>query len=183
MKAPDFSEKLIEVRKAKGLTQEEVAEKCNLTIRTIQRIESGKVMPRAFTIKVISEVLGFDYFETSNTGYDVKKDQHSNEKKHTITWYIKDLFNLKTNAMKKVSILSMFFLTIGLALFIVVSETNAQPSVDKTSIPDAKNSFRNYIISKDRIEVAFTNEFNLDSLVYVKNDLNTKSPFGTGMIE
>ena len=71
MEKLDFGPKLIEVRKAKGLTQDEVAEKCKITVRTIQRIESGKVAPRAFTIKIISETLGFDFFETSNTGYEV----------------------------------------------------------------------------------------------------------------
>ena len=61
MRNLDFGTKLIEVRKAKGLTQEEVAEKCKITARTIQRIESGKVKPRSFTIKLISETLGFDF--------------------------------------------------------------------------------------------------------------------------
>ncbi len=68
METLDFGKKLIEVRKAKGLTQEEVAERCRVTTRTIQRIESGIVKPRAFTVKSISETLGFDFFETSYTG-------------------------------------------------------------------------------------------------------------------
>ena len=63
MEKLDFGTKLIDVRKAKGLTQDEVAEKCKITVRTIQRIESGAVKPRAFTIKIISDVLGFDFFE------------------------------------------------------------------------------------------------------------------------
>ena len=71
METLDFGKKLIEVRKVKGLTQGDVAEKCKITTRTIQRIESGIVQPRAFTIKIISETLGFDFFETSDTGYDV----------------------------------------------------------------------------------------------------------------
>ena len=62
----DFGKKLIEVRKQKGLTQAEVAEKCNVTIRTIQRIESGTVKPRSSTIKLIPEALEFEFFETSN---------------------------------------------------------------------------------------------------------------------
>ena len=46
-----FREQLIEVRKSKGLTQTEVADLCNISLRTIQRIEAGKVTPRAYTIK------------------------------------------------------------------------------------------------------------------------------------
>lgn len=57
MEKQAFGKKLLEVRKAKGLTQEEVAEKCGITIRTIQRIESGLVEPRVYTIKIISETM------------------------------------------------------------------------------------------------------------------------------
>ena len=51
MKKMSFREQLIEVRKSKGLTQTEVADLCNISLRTIQRIEAGKVTPRAYTIK------------------------------------------------------------------------------------------------------------------------------------
>ena len=163
----DFGKKLIEVRNSKGLTQDEVAEKCNVTVRTIQRIESGTVKPRAFTMKIISEVLGFDFFETSNTGYDVDiKFKNSNRK---------DLFNLKTNAMKKISILATSSLIIGLAVFIFVSESKAQSnSGNELSSSINVENRPCYVKTKDRIEVAFTNDLTFDSLVYIKNDLKTK---------
>jgi len=50
-----------EQRIQKGLTQEELAEKINITVRTIQRIEKGEVNPRLFTLQVISDVLEIDY--------------------------------------------------------------------------------------------------------------------------
>jgi len=126
MKKKDFREKLIEVRKVRGLTQEDVAKKCKITVRTIQRLESGQVLPRAYTIKVISENLGISFFETSIN--DVKdKEQQSNLKTHTFYWYAKDLFNLKTNAMQKISILTTAFLLIGFVFFFGLnSETKAQ---------------------------------------------------------
>lgn len=172
MEKLDFGGKLIEVRKAKGLTQEEVAEKCKITVRTIQRIESGAVEPRAFTIKIISDALGFDFFETSNTGYEVNtENQNSNLEKHAILWYVKDLFNLKTNTMKKVSILTTTFITIGLALFVLISETSAQSENSNVrSITIQLNADK----SIKRIEVAFTNCLNFDSLVIIKNDLKAK---------
>ena len=170
----DFGKKLIEVRNSKGLTQDEVAEKCNVTVRTIQRIESGTVKPRAFTMKIISEVLGFDYFETSNTGYDVDiKVKNSNRK--DLLFLIKDLFNLKTNAMKKISILATSSLIIGFAVFIYVSETKAQSSSGnepKSSINDENRPC--YVKTNDRTEVAFTNKLTFDSLVYIKNDLKAR---------
>ena len=60
MKQPDLGKKILELRKSKGLTQEELVEKCNINVRTIQRIEAGDVTPRSFTIKTILEVLGVE---------------------------------------------------------------------------------------------------------------------------
>ncbi|HBY67201.1 MAG TPA: DNA-binding protein, partial [Flavobacteriaceae bacterium] len=40
--------------------QEELVEKCNINVRTIQRIEAGEVTPRSYTIKSILDALGFD---------------------------------------------------------------------------------------------------------------------------
>jgi len=36
MNQPDLGKKIAELRKAKGLTQEELVEKCNLSVRTLQ---------------------------------------------------------------------------------------------------------------------------------------------------
>lgn len=57
MKQPELGKKISEWRKAKGMTQEELVEKCNLNVRTIQRIEAGEVMPRSYTIKALMEAL------------------------------------------------------------------------------------------------------------------------------
>ncbi|MCF8229749.1 MAG: helix-turn-helix domain-containing protein [Bacteroidales bacterium] len=38
--------RITEIRKLKGFTQEEMAEKTVLSLRTIQRIEKGEVDPR-----------------------------------------------------------------------------------------------------------------------------------------
>ena len=169
----DFGSKLIEVRKAKGLTQEEVAEKCKITVRTIQRIESGLVTPRAYSIKIISDALGFDFFEASNTGYDANKvNQNPIIEKHTVLWYLTDLFNLKTNTMRKISILTTSLMMVGLAMFVFISKTNAQP--------DNKNVFKSIVVqynddnSIKRIEVRFSNYLTFDSLTFIKNDLKAK---------
>lgn len=59
MKQPELGKKISEMRKAKGMTQEELVEKCNLNVRTIQRIEAGEVTPRSYTVKALFEALGF----------------------------------------------------------------------------------------------------------------------------
>lgn len=61
MKQPELGKKLTELRKAKGLTQEELVEKCNINVRTIQRIEAGEVTPRSFTVKVILAAMDYSF--------------------------------------------------------------------------------------------------------------------------
>ncbi|WP_299675691.1 helix-turn-helix domain-containing protein [uncultured Tenacibaculum sp.] len=58
MKQPELGERILSLRKQQGLTQEELVAKCNINVRTIQRIEAGEVTPRSYTLKVILDVLG-----------------------------------------------------------------------------------------------------------------------------
>ena len=67
MNQPDLGLKVTELRQTKGFTQEQLAEKCEVSPRTIQRIESGEVDPRAYTLQCLSEALDFDFME-DNTG-------------------------------------------------------------------------------------------------------------------
>ena len=60
MKQPELGRKISELRKQQGLTQEELVEKCNINVRTIQRIEAGEVTPRSYTVKAILDALGVD---------------------------------------------------------------------------------------------------------------------------
>jgi uncharacterized Tic20 family protein len=61
MNQPDLGLKINELRQQKGLTQEKLAEYCEVSTRTIQRIESGDVEPRAFTRNSLSNILEFDF--------------------------------------------------------------------------------------------------------------------------
>ena len=56
MEQPELGKKILALRLAKGLTQNELAEKCNISLRTIQRIESADVTPRSYTTKVIFRI-------------------------------------------------------------------------------------------------------------------------------
>ncbi|RMA66175.1 helix-turn-helix domain-containing protein [Ulvibacter antarcticus] len=73
MKQPELGRKIIELRKQKGLTQEELVDLCNINVRTIQRIEAGEVTPRSYTLKTIFNILDFD-FEAMQTTSEEKKD-------------------------------------------------------------------------------------------------------------
>lgn len=63
MNQPDLGLKVSELRQQKGFTQEFLAEKCEVSPRTIQRIESGEVDPRAYTLQCLSKALDFDFMK------------------------------------------------------------------------------------------------------------------------
>jgi transcriptional regulator with XRE-family HTH domain len=50
-----------ELRIQKGMTQEELADKTEVSTRTIQRIEHGEVDPRSYTLQMIAKALEVDY--------------------------------------------------------------------------------------------------------------------------
>lgn len=66
MKQPELGKKISELRKVKGLTQEELVDKCNISVRTLQRIESGEVTPRSYTVKTILAALDYDLSRISD---------------------------------------------------------------------------------------------------------------------
>jgi len=90
MKQPELGQKIIALRQEKGLTQEELVAECNISVRTIQRIEAGEVMPRSFTIKTILSALGSSF-------EDIKITQAERS--------IKELFLLNIDDTKEASFL------------------------------------------------------------------------------
>ncbi len=63
MNQPDLGLKVSELRQQKRMTQEQLSEFCQVSSRTIQRIESGEVDPRTHTIQCLSTALDFDFGE------------------------------------------------------------------------------------------------------------------------
>ncbi|QCX00909.1 helix-turn-helix transcriptional regulator [Aggregatimonas sangjinii] len=79
MKQPELGNRISQLRKAKGLTQEELVERCNVSVRTIQRIETGEVNPRSFTVKTILSALDSNFDELhadSSFSKNVSKTLH-----------------------------------------------------------------------------------------------------------
>ncbi len=127
MKQPELGKKIADLRKAKGYTQEELVEKCNLSVRTLQRIESGEVVPRSHTIRVIFAALDYKVFDSSNMRLRMFLKQ------------VLDLFNLKTNTMKKLSILTLAFAIMVLVLLSVCLDGNAQSEKKVRKMINEKN--------------------------------------------
>ena len=63
MNQPELGLKVFALRQQKGMTQEQLSEFCQVSSRTIQRIESGEVDPRTHTIQCLSTALDFDFGE------------------------------------------------------------------------------------------------------------------------
>lgn len=74
MEQPALGIKISELRKSKGLTQEELVEQCNISVRTIQRIEAGEVTPRSYTIKTILSALDYDLEDIQTRDSQVTKE-------------------------------------------------------------------------------------------------------------
>jgi XRE family transcriptional regulator, regulator of sulfur utilization len=72
-----LQQKIITARKQQGLTQEELAIKAGLTVRTIQRIENGETLPRSHTLKAIAAALKCS-FESLAAGETVTETAATN---------------------------------------------------------------------------------------------------------
>jgi len=155
MEQPNLGKRISELRKAKGFTQEELAEQCKISARTLQRIESGAVTPRAYTLRVIYAALKEDS-SFSNLHFE----------------YVKDLFNLKKNTMKKVSFLLVAVLATGFGLFALCSESNAQ-----------KLSNRGYISDQGKSGIIFYYPKGLSSYKQQVNGDTTSYLFGKYLVQ
>jgi len=60
MRQPEVGSLIVNLRKQKGLTQEELALRCGINTRIVQRIENGLVTPRSATLKLLAEELEFE---------------------------------------------------------------------------------------------------------------------------
>lgn len=74
-------ERIKDLRLRKGFTQEGLAAKTEISVRTIQRIDSGEVDPRAFTLQLIASALEVDFAILSNTA---DNDANASEKEAKI---------------------------------------------------------------------------------------------------
>lgn len=63
-----LGEKLLDLRKKLGLSQEEVAEKLNVSRQTISKWETGQTVPELLKVKLLSELynVSYDYLISSS---------------------------------------------------------------------------------------------------------------------
>ena len=166
MNQPELGKKILELRKSKGLTQKELAENCNISLRTIQRIEAFEVTPRDFTSKKLLSYLGFDAVNT------FKNPVFENQKQDSFKNFL-ELFNLKKNTMKKLSVLSLGAVVITLGLFLTTNEVKAQKV--KGWFLTGSNP-KSYTIGLDKVTYKTNN-----SSAFITSKKNAVKGFGTLM--
>ncbi len=92
MKHMKLSEQLKKMRIDKDLSQEELSEVSNLSLRTIQRLENGESSPREDTIHLLTKALEVprDYFTEINQTLNntTEKDNRSFRIKIKLPWFI-----------------------------------------------------------------------------------------------
>ncbi len=141
MTQPNLGKKIADLRKAKGLTQDELVEKCNISVRTLQRIESGEGSPRSYTLRTIFDALDYSQIDSNEISSNSFGSIISFRLEQFYRYFI-DLFNLKTNAMKKISILTGMATLIVLGITTINSIANAQKSENKQKeVPDTSKVY------------------------------------------
>lgn len=125
MTQPELGKKIAELRKAKGFTQEELVEKCNLSVRTLQRIESGEAAPRNYTIRLIFTALDYNVHENPTQVFTETRFQFSGWLSQFYGFFF-DLFNFKTHPMKKITFLAVTLGLVFAGVFMLSSESKAQ---------------------------------------------------------
>jgi transcriptional regulator with XRE-family HTH domain len=202
MKQPELGRKIVELRKLKGLTQEELAEKCNINVRTIQRIELGEVVPRSYTVKSIFSTLDFEVYNSN----EISQTEFSDIEFRISIWleqflkYVIDLFNLKTEPMKKISILTILLSLIVFSVFALTKESKEKNETNDVYLTleeetsgissDGKMVFLNFSCEncfedKDELigrDVYFKYNGVTVKLELIKLNLKTKE-FKTGIID
>ena len=193
MRQPELGKKIAELRKAKGLTQEELVSECNLNVRTLQRIESGAVMPRSYTVRIIFAAL--DYNDSlENIPNNASKIGHVyTNQLEQLYKYIIDLFNLKTNKMKKISILATSCILLVFSIFFINAKVLAKKYtividaghggkdigaqiIDKATEKDIALSLAKLLQEKTKDNKDFKLIFTRDSDMFVRIDKRMNKP-------
>lgn len=95
-----LSLKIQALRKANGLTQEQLAEKCNVSWRTISNLERGAVIPSLDLVCKLSERLNISIDELLNNKIQTKKSLSRLKKESEV---IEEIMQVNDNLLEHLS--------------------------------------------------------------------------------
>ena len=108
-----FNEKLIELRKKKGLSQEELGYEFDVTRQTISKWELGETSPDLKQSKKLSEIFNISLDELVN---DLKKENNNENVNNTNT---QKLAGVVLKILKVIGILFLVFIIVYLMIIIL----------------------------------------------------------------
>lgn len=154
MRQPELGRMIAERRKAKGFTQEELVEKCKLSVRTLQRIEAGEVEPRSYTVKIILEALDFDFSNSDEFSPEVK----SYKEKIGFS----SILRISMTIFKQRSAIAILFFLIGgsCCYFLFIPKHQDKEDVKKQ------------IELNNEKYVSFYNDYDIDSVLTLYDELS-----------
>ncbi len=107
-----FGERIRALRKRNGLTQDELAERADLSVNAVGQIERGKFAPSLITLEGLSKALGVSLCELFD--FDKGMQNKQNKPIETLLTYNKDdltkLLQFKPKEIKKALKLSLLLL-------------------------------------------------------------------------
>ena len=148
MNQPELGKKILELRQEKGLTQSELAEICNLSLRTIQRTESAEVTPRSHTIKVILSNLDFD--PKSNINSSGNQIPSSKSRFQKLVMDVQETSKLNSSTMKKLSVFLVFILLVVVGYFYIKEDNRKVQNIEGWVLRGSKPN--SYAIGVDKSE-------------------------------
>lgn len=95
-------ENIKKIRKEKGMTQKELADKCNIIYQTIGKYERNLLNPKYETLEKIANALDISYFELLDISETTKE---SNIQKITLNVEIKNIDEETKKAEKLIELL------------------------------------------------------------------------------
>lgn len=137
MKQPELGKKIAELRKAKGLTQEELAKMCNLNVRSLQRIESGEAMPRLYTLKMILNELNYPLEDFNKFGVEDQLSEDAvfqrNEEQHSFNSKLASFYH-SLNGIEKLIIASLAVIILILIIWGFTGKKNEEIITKKNTV-------------------------------------------------
>ncbi len=103
----EFGTRLKEIRTSLNISQKELSEQAGLTLRTIQRIESNKVKPSRYSLKVISKIVNSDFSECAKSPDPIPYEINFNIKITNMNRLINDLKTLVKTHWKTILLLTL----------------------------------------------------------------------------
>jgi transcriptional regulator with XRE-family HTH domain len=98
-----------ERRIKKGMTQQQLADDCGITLRTIQRIENGEVKPSLHSLNTISKVLEADLSSLSQNLSPKPYEFNVNFKINDMNQFLTDLKILVKSHWKVIVLIVLAF--------------------------------------------------------------------------